>query len=71
MTNAQTTQCFFASIDVKTKNTILQNIATTYAITQAEVLEEITHDAAEHLLDYLTGSIRTATSLTMKRLGFF
>ena len=30
---------------------------------------EVTDAEAEHLLDYLTGSVRTATSLLMKRVA--
>jgi len=29
----------------------------------------VTNADAEHLLDYLTGSVRTATSLLMRRAG--
>lgn len=68
--NAAITNRFLNAIDAKTKTAILEAIANHYQITQAEALEEVTDDEAESLLDYLTGSIRTATSLLMKRNGF-
>jgi hypothetical protein len=67
MTNAQATSRFLASIDAKTKAAILENIATNYGITQAEALAEVTDNDAEHLLDYVTGPERAATSVLMQR----
>jgi hypothetical protein len=61
------TKSFLAATDAKTKTEILTAIAKHYGITQSEALEEVTDEDAEHLLDYLTGNIRTATSLLMKR----
>jgi hypothetical protein len=58
---------FLSAIDSETKNAILENVANHYGISKFEALEEITDEESEHLLDYLTGSIRTATSLLMKR----
>jgi hypothetical protein len=69
MSNHLTTIAFFAAADARIKIDILEAIAKHYGISEAEALEEVTHPAAEHLLDYLTGSIRTATSLLMKRLA--
>lgn len=63
------TLAFFAATDAKTKTDILAAIAKHYGISQSEALEEVTHEDAESLLDYLTGSIRTATSLLMQRHG--
>jgi predicted DsbA family dithiol-disulfide isomerase len=67
--NAAITKAFFAATDAKTKIEILAAIAKHYGISQSEALEEVTDDEAESLLDYLTGSVRTATSLLMKRHG--
>lgn len=67
--NAATTKTFLASTDAKTRNEILANIASHYGITSAEAFAEVTDEEAEHLLDYVTGPIRTATSLLMKRHG--
>jgi hypothetical protein len=69
MSNHLTTLAFFAAADAKTKTNILEAIAKHFGISAAEALEEVTAPEAEHLLDYLTGSIRTATSLLMKRLA--
>ncbi len=67
--NAAITKAFFAATDAKTQSEILASIAKHYGISQSEALEEVIDDEAESLLDYLTGSIRTATSLLMKRHG--
>ena len=63
----QITAIFLSIIDSKTKKAILENVANHYGISESEALAEITDEEAEHLLDYLTGSIRAATSLLMKR----
>jgi len=67
--NNTATLAFFSATDAKTKTEILASIAKHYGISQSEALEEITHEESESLLDYLTGSIRTATSLLMQRHG--
>ena len=70
MKNNQITIQFLAKLDRPTKNEILGNIAKHYNISQAEAHEEVTDEDAEHLLDYVTGSTRTATSALMKKHGF-
>ncbi len=67
MSNAKVTIAFFKQIPEATKTAILENIAAHYGITEAEAYEEVTDEDAENLLDYVTGSERTATSLLMKR----
>lgn len=69
MTNAQINQKFLAVIDAKTRWAVLNAIADHYGITLQDSADEVTDSEAEHLLDYLTGSIRTATHLLMKRHG--
>lgn len=69
MNNAQITKAFFAVIDAATRNDILESIAKHYGISTADAMAEVIDDDAEHLLDYLTGNVRTATSLLMKRHG--
>ena len=69
MSNNTATLAFFAATDAKTKTDILAAIAKHYGISESEALEEVTHAEAESLLDYLTGSIRAATSLLMQRHG--
>jgi hypothetical protein len=60
---------FLGSCDVKTMDEILGSIGKHYGISRERVMTEIYHADAEHLLDYLTGEIRTATHVLMKRRG--
>lgn len=69
MNNAQKTAAFFGAIDAETKAAILTNIAKHYGITSAEAYDEVTDKEAEHLLDYVTGPERAATSALMQRHG--
>ncbi len=70
MTNAAIAAAFFRVVDKRTKADILANIATHYGITPADAEAEVTRQDAEHLLDYVTGPVRAAASLMMKRHGF-
>lgn len=71
MTNAQINAKFLASTDSATKSAILSNVAKQYGgICNKAAFEEVTDGDAEHLLDYMTGPERVATSLLMKRHGF-
>lgn len=67
MTNNEITKLFFTVTDSKTKASVLGAIAAHYGITSKEAEEEVTDSEAESLLDYLTGAVRTATHLLMKR----
>ena len=67
MNNAQINAKFLAATDAATKAAVLANIAKHYGITSDEAYAEVTEDEAEHLLDYMTGPQRAATSLLMKR----
>lgn len=69
MTNSETTKKFFAVIDANTKSEILANIAGHYGISQETAFDEVTDHDAEHLLDYVTGPQRAATSILMQRHG--
>jgi len=69
-TTAMTTTIkFFAAIDSKSKHMILENIANHYGISTVEAESEVTDSDAEHLLDYVTGTLRAATSVLMQRHG--
>ena len=68
--NSAITQRFFTLIDTKTKNEIVASVAAHYGISQDEALEELIDEDAESLLDYLVGSVRSATSVLMQRHGF-
>lgn len=67
MTNAQITINFFAAIDAKTKAEVLASIAKHYDITKNDALAEVVAEDAEHLLDYLVGSTRTAVLVLMQK----
>ena len=69
MTNAQKNYAFLRTATAATRDQILEAIGGHYGITRSEVQDEVTGADAEHLLDYLTGSVRTATSLLMRRAG--
>jgi len=68
-TALHTTAKFLAIIDAATKAAILANIAKHYGITTDQAFAEVTDADAEHLLDYVTGSTRAATSALMQRHG--
>lgn len=65
-----TTTAFLNKINAKTKTLILENIANHYGISINEAYDEVTDEEAEHLLDYVTGSERAATSVLMQKHGF-
>ncbi len=69
MTSVQKTIAFFATTDEKTRNAILDNIATHYGIERQDALDEVTRPGAHDLLDYITGPMQSATQLLMKRNG--
>jgi len=63
MTNAQINTNFLLSLDDKTCNSILENIANHYGITVDEVMDEVTESPkAENVMDYVTVD-RPAVSL--------
>lgn len=70
MQNGAITKAFLASIDQKTKASILCAIAQHYAISTDEAEIEVCDPEAEHLLDYLVEPQRSATSLIMQKHGF-
>jgi uncharacterized phage-associated protein len=67
VTNQTISKKFLSLIDVNTLDEILSAVAKHYGITKTAAFEEITHEEAEHLLDYLTGAVRTATSILMSK----
>ena len=67
ISNAKLNTLVLSMIDPRTKMYILDTIAKHFGISQADAFSEITDIDAEHLLEYLTGSVRTATSLMMQR----
>lgn len=69
MNNAAKNKTFLDSIAPETKRDILANIADTYGITHTQAYAEVTDEDAEHLLDYVTGPIRTGASVFMGQMG--
>ena len=67
MNNSQKNAKFLTATESKTQAAILDNIADNYGITRAEAFAEVTEYSAEHLLDYVTGPQRVATSILMQR----
>jgi hypothetical protein len=68
--NHKTTKAFLAKIDRDTRDSILRSIAAHYGCSTAMAYDAITDEEAEHLLDYLTGRVRLATSVLMRSHGF-
>lgn len=66
-TNGTNTARFLQLIDAASRNEILSNIAKHYGISNELAREEVTHEEAEHLLEYVTGPQRAATSALMQR----
>jgi hypothetical protein len=69
MSHAENTKKFLSVTDLATRSAILDNIAEHYGITQGQAFEEVTDDDAEDLLDYVTGPIRAAALVLMRRHG--
>lgn len=69
MKNHELTRHFFQVTDAATKRDLLKNIADHYGITPQEAEAEVTDPEAEHLLDYVTGPMRAAAHVIMKRHG--
>lgn len=69
MSNNQITKRLFSLLQPQTVAIILENIANHYGISAVDAKAEVLDDEAESILDYVTGSVRTATSLQMKRLN--
>jgi len=61
---------FLNAVDAKTQNAILSFIAKHYGIDTVAARSEVCGPEAEHLLEYLTGRERAATSVLMQRHGF-
>jgi len=69
MANCDKNKAFLEVTDKKTKEAVLSAIADHYGISEKEVIEEVTTEGAEHLLDYLVGEVRSAVHVLMLRRG--
>ncbi|MDQ2077457.1 hypothetical protein [Marinimicrobium sp. ABcell2] len=58
---------FLDTITAEAKELILNSIAKHYAITQQAVLDEVTGEGAEHLLEYMVEPERSGASALMQR----
>jgi len=63
MTQGKINEMFLEVLDTKTCNAVIENIAAHYGISVNDAIDEVIDDEAESIMDYLTGSVRTATSL--------
>jgi len=68
--NHKTNKAFLLALDKSTRQFILGVIAAEYECTTEFAFDSVTDEEAEHLLDYLSGSTRAATSVLMRRHGF-
>lgn len=67
MTNSQINQAFLSSTTSEMRNIILSNISNHYAISTAEVLDELFDEESENLMDYITGPNRSAISVIYQK----
>ena len=65
MTNSEINKGFMDAVHPKVRARIIESIAERYGITQGQAFDEVTQPEAEHLLDYLTEPVRTATGVLM------
>ena len=70
MTNAAINTAFLAAIAPAAKKEILQHIASHYGVSAGDIYEELTGEDAENVLDYMTGSARSAAHVLYQRHGF-
>lgn len=52
-------ESFLNHIDDDLKQSILKNIADLYNVTKKDVYIELTSDPAEHIIEYISGSLRS------------
>ena len=69
MNHGHNNRIFLDRINPQTRRAILIAVASRYGISRDAALSEVSDKDAEHLLDYLTGSMRTATSVLMQAAG--
>lgn len=67
VTNQEINKQFFSVTDAKTTDEVLSAVASHYRISKTEAFAEITDENAEHLLEYLTGTVRDAISVLMRK----
>jgi hypothetical protein len=63
MNNGLLNEKFLTSLNKEVKNTILKNVSNHYHIDTNEAYQELIHEEAENILEYLTNDVRSATKL--------
>jgi len=63
-------RAFLGKVDARTRSEILANIAAHYGISASEAMAEVSSDESEHLLEYVTGAMRSAVSILVQKYGF-
>lgn len=71
MDNSSINRQFLNSLDSESRLEVLSNISSHYGLSVEEAFEEVTGEDAEHLLDYLTGSLREDAQSLMSRHGLY
>lgn len=66
MTNAQINRAFTSTLSDQILDQILEAVSSHYGCSEIEAADEMLHDEAELITDYLTGSIRATVSLFLK-----
>ena len=67
MTTAKLNQLFLNSITPEMNLIVLSNIANHYGISNEDAKNEILDEEAESIMDYITGSTRSAISVIYQR----
>ena len=67
MNNSKLNQLFLNSITPEMNLIVLSNIANHYGITNEDAKNEILDEEAESIMDYITGSTRSAISVIYQR----
>jgi hypothetical protein len=68
MSNAQTNITFLSRISAAMKADVLSNIANHYGITNQQAENEVIDEDAENIMEYITGSHRSAIHLIYKKV---
>lgn len=71
MDNSSINRQFLNSLDSESRLEVLSNISSHYGLSVEEAFDEVTGEDAEHLLDYLTGSLREDAQSLMSRHGLY
>ena len=68
-TPSEVNRAFLSVVDAESRAMILKSIARHYGISASEARDEVTHEEAESLLDYMVEPMRSAASVLMARHG--